>query len=121
MKLLHLFEELTMLGEAKTDRYLQMFSGIFNLLDRIDMIQDEYNQRAAQQPGYTESELDMAPLKVEIQEQVNWAVNVLERADRITWWLRWYKIWVLQELASWDDLERSGVIPPEISQWLQKS
>ena len=126
MKLLHLFEELTMLDEAKTDRYFQMFSGIFNLLDQIDQLAVAHTQKLATATGISKEAAQVysdtmgTELKQSIQEQVNWAVNVLGRADRITWWLRWYKIWVLSQLASWDDLERSDAFPPELSQKLTR-
>ena len=105
MKLLHLFEEITKLEEAASDRYLLMFTGIFNLLDQYDQLatstakSDAAAQYLTTDPERAEfvdpegmevaASQQGAEVKQNIQEQVNWAMSVLGRADRITWWLRW--------------------------------
>jgi hypothetical protein len=171
MKLLQLFEQLNRLDEAAVDRYMQMFEGIFNVLDAIDqtvitpeelagrikqemlaeyqktgqtepyviqMINDytveniiaqmkedenpspqmaEYKRLMNVAMRHRESGNPGASLKSQIIEEVKWTMEVLQRADRIIWYLRWFKIAVMSDIVNSSKYQST----PEIYDKVQKA
>ena len=101
MRLIELFDmtEPDLLLEAAKDRYMQIFPEeamrkLYPLADMIDQQETFVTTRGMQPHGFT-----LEDIKLIWEREVDWAVNTLQRADRITWHLRFYKIGLMREMT----------------------
>ena len=65
----------------------QNYEEMFNFLNNLDIpANDPYAQD------------EMTKIKGRIEERIQWAKAYLKRKDRITWYLRWLKLWAINRL-----------------------
>jgi hypothetical protein len=127
MRLLQLFEQINRLDEAAIDRYLQQYEGIFAMLEKfyqqdIEILEAIAKQSIADEPDnaalltttfdkvvkqrrmvLTQS---MKRSKEWVNGRTRGTVELLTRADRITWKLRWDKLAFMSKLVNeWEDKE----------------
>lgn len=78
LEFLHKVDE-DILLEAAKDRYLQMFQNL---------------------PHPSEEYIEFQDMDKKIADQVNWAIKTFKKSSAITWYLRYYRIFLLQSIAS---------------------
>lgn len=83
--------------EGRKNRYMEMFTGLFDLLDQIHEIQKHREgSRGQETPG----ERVLRTRKL-LSEVIDIGIKDLEREDRIIWFLRLVKLHYLNKLSIW--------------------